>query len=67
MKRKMLLIIVGMMLVLLAGLSLWGGSECGMSAGVEQWPELLLTPGDHVVTYSGSGRVIIKYREAVLE
>ena len=42
------------------------GSQ-SMSAGTYQWPLLLLTPGEHQISYSGSGRLIIKYREAVLE
>lgn len=32
-----------------------------------EWPELLLTPGDHQLKYSGSGTITITYREAVLE
>jgi len=31
-----------------------------------QWPVLLLTPGDHVVTFSGDGTLVVTYREAVL-
>ncbi|MBQ2045361.1 MAG: hypothetical protein II261_11065 [Bacteroidaceae bacterium] len=46
MKRKMLLIIVGMMLVLLAGLFFWDGSECGMSAGVEQTEVRVMAEAD---------------------
>jgi hypothetical protein len=46
MKRKMLLLIVGMMLVLLAGLSFWDGSECGMSAGVEQTEVRVMADSD---------------------
>lgn len=34
--------------------------------GLYQWGDLLLTPGDHVLTYSGAGRLTITYREAVL-
>lgn len=30
------------------------------------WPTLLLTPGSHTLTYSGSGTLAITYREAVL-
>jgi hypothetical protein len=33
----------------------------------ESWPTLLLTPGDHTLKYKGSGRLDIKYREAVLK
>lgn len=38
-----------------------------MSAGSYQWPDLLLTPGNHVLQYKGTGSVSITYREAVLE
>lgn len=41
-------------------------SRVSVSAGTYKWPALLLTPGDHVLTYSGSGTVTITYREAVL-
>lgn len=43
------------------------GLTAELSAGAYQWPELLLTPGDHKITYSGTGRLSITYREAVLE
>lgn len=42
------------------------GNSQAMSAGTYQWPLLLLTPGSHSFSYSGSGRLIVKYREAVL-
>lgn len=35
-------------------------------AGTYEWPVLLLTPGDHVLEYSGAGTLTITYREAVL-
>lgn len=35
-------------------------------AGTYEWPVLLLTPGDHVLEYSGTGTLTITYREAVL-
>lgn len=38
-----------------------------LSAGTYQWPELLLTPGAHELTIRGSGSLVIRYREAVLE
>lgn len=38
-----------------------------LTAGAYQWPDLLLTPGDHEITYSGTGQLSITYREAVLE
>jgi hypothetical protein len=43
------------------------GQSQAMNEGTYQWPLLLLTPGSHSVTYSGSGRLVIQYREAVLE
>lgn len=52
----------------------YGTAWIDLSDGTYEWPMLLLTPGDHVVKYSattgadgtGSGKVVIKYREAVL-
>ena len=51
----------------------YGGSSWALSAGEYALPELLLTPGKglglpgvHSFTYSGSGSITIKYREAVL-
>lgn len=44
----------------------YGTTIINLSAGVYEWPELLLTPGDHVLEYSGSGVLTITYREAVL-
>lgn len=37
-----------------------------LGEGVHKWPTLLLTPGTHDITYSGSGQLTITYREAVL-
>jgi hypothetical protein len=45
----------------------YGTASKTLAAGVYQWPELLLTPGGHKLTYSGSGKLVITYREAVLE
>lgn len=45
----------------------YGTASISLSAGTHQWPELLLTPGSHVLTYSGTGTVTVTYREAVLE
>ena len=53
--------------VLLAYKSSIGTVSEAFSAGTYQWPELLLTPGSHDLTYSGTGAVLITYREAVLE
>lgn len=44
----------------------YGATSIALSAGTYIWPELLLTPGDHEITYSGAGTVTITYREAVL-
>lgn len=53
--------------VLLAYTSSRGTVSKAFSAGTYQWPELLLTPGVHDLTYSGTGTALITYREAVLE
>lgn len=45
----------------------FGASSLSLSAGTYTWPDLLLTTGRHVLTYSGSGTVVLTYREAVLE
>jgi hypothetical protein len=45
----------------------FGASTLSLSAGTYTWPDLLLTTGRHVLTYSGSGTVVLTYREAVLE
>jgi hypothetical protein len=37
-----------------------------MSEGSYQLPDLLLTTGEHIVTYSGTGTLTVRYREAVL-
>lgn len=44
----------------------FGSASKSLSAGVYQWPELMLKPGEHTLTYSGSGALSITYREAVL-
>lgn len=44
----------------------FGSVRKALSAGTYTWPELLLTPGDHVITCSGAGTVTIKYREAII-
>ena len=45
----------------------YGTSSMAMNSGTYQWPTLLLTPGTHTLTVSGSGSLVITYREAVLE
>lgn len=42
-------------------------TSLSLSPGTYKWPDLLLTPGGHALTYSGSGTVVLTYREAVLE
>lgn len=37
-----------------------------LAAGDYKLPDLLLTPGDHVIEYSGTGTLTITYREAVI-
>lgn len=44
----------------------YGVYSWALSAGDYQLPDLRLTPGDHVITYSGAGTLTITYREAVL-
>lgn len=45
----------------------YGTSSISLTdANSYEWPTLLLTPGDHSVTYSGEGTLVVKYREAVL-
>jgi hypothetical protein len=45
----------------------YGSASKAFSAGTYKWPDLLLTPGEHEITYSGTGALTITYREAVLE
>ena len=44
----------------------YGANSWTLSAGDYKLPALRLTPGPHVVTFSGSGYAAITYREAVL-
>lgn len=44
----------------------FGTASWALSAGTYQLPALCLTPGEHLLTYSGSGKLTITYREAVL-
>ena len=43
-----------------------GGLSLAMGEGMHKLPDLLLQPGETVVTYSGTGRLRLSYREAVL-
>lgn len=46
----------------------YGASSISLTdEGSYEWPTLLLTPGEHTLVYSGSGQLVIKYREAVLK
>lgn len=45
----------------------YGQASLALSEGTHKWPDLLLTPGSHELTYSGSGSLVVTYREAVLE
>lgn len=45
----------------------YGSASSALSAGTYQWPDLLLTPGSHLLEYSGTGTLTLTYREAVLE
>ncbi|MBP3590273.1 MAG: hypothetical protein J6J61_06825 [Muribaculaceae bacterium] len=45
----------------------YGTASMAMGPGTYQWADLLLTPGSHRITYSGTGTLVVSYREAVLE
>lgn len=45
----------------------FGNLSKALGTGTHQLPDLLLTSGTHTLTYSGTGTLAIKYREAVLE
>jgi hypothetical protein len=45
----------------------YSASSMALSAGSYQWPDLLLTPGGHDVTYVGNGTLTFTYQEADLE
>lgn len=44
----------------------FGSAHWALSAGTYQLPDLRLTTGEHLLTYSGTGTLTITYREAVL-
>lgn len=44
----------------------YGTATTSMSPGTYEWPTLLLMPGNNSLTYKGSGKLTISYREAVL-
>jgi hypothetical protein len=45
---------------------IFGSFSWALPAGGYKLPDLALTPGDHVITYSGAGTATITYREAVI-
>ncbi len=45
----------------------YGTDSFAMENGTYKWPDLFLTPGEHVVTYTGTGTLTITFREAVLQ
>lgn len=45
----------------------YGTVSVALSAGTYKLPDLLLIPGRHALTYSGTGTAVVSYREAVLE
>lgn len=46
---------------------LYGSSYLELTTpGTYEWPVLLLTPGEHLLEYSGAGTLTVTYREAVL-
>lgn len=45
----------------------YGANTLTTTAGTSKWPDLILTPGTHALKYSGTGSLVITYREAVLE
>lgn len=47
-------------------LLVYGSNSMSFTAGTYMWPDLLLTPGSHNITYSGTGTLKVTYREAVL-
>lgn len=44
----------------------YGTNSWSLSAGDYKLPALRLTPGDHIIYYSGTGTASVAYREAVL-
>ena len=44
----------------------YDNATLNIAAGSYKWPQLYLTPGEHLLKYKGSGTLTITYREAVL-
>lgn len=44
----------------------YADATLNMAPGTHKWPHLYLTPGEHPVSYTGNGKLVITYREAVL-
>jgi hypothetical protein len=47
-------------------LLVYGETSQALYAGTYKLPDLLLTPGDHLLTYSGNGALTVTFREGVL-
>lgn len=47
-------------------LLLYGASSWALGAGTYALPDIYLTYGDHVLSYSGTGKIKFTYREAIL-
>lgn len=45
---------------------IYGSYSWALGAGDYELPDLRLTPGDHVISYSGAGTLTITYREAFI-
>lgn len=44
----------------------YGNSTWTLTAGTYQLPDIYLTPTGHTIGYKGSGKLLVKFREAVL-
>lgn len=44
----------------------YGAASWALGAGTYALPDIYLTYGEHVIKYSGTGRLTFKYREAIL-
>lgn len=45
----------------------YGDESIQLGTGTFVWPALLLRPGEHTITYAGTGTLQLRFREAVLE
>lgn len=44
----------------------YADATLSLSQGTHEWPHLYLTPGEHLIKYTGTGKLSIKYREGVI-